>query len=153
EARPPIVRPRPLGEWAVASLVRAGLGAGASAQLCRACADATGGNPFLLSELLGEFRRDGRPADQIDPAAVDRVAPDRIAAAVLLRVSRLHPQAPALARAVAVLGGQARLVRCARLADLPPKTARALAARPADLGVAAVREPFHNRHPAVRAAP
>ncbi len=59
EARPPILRPRPLGESAVASLVRASLGDEASAQLCRACAEATGGNPFLLSELLGEFRRDG----------------------------------------------------------------------------------------------
>ena len=98
EARPPILRPRPLGESAVASLVRASLGDEASAQLCRACADATGGNPFLLSELLGEFRRDGRPANEIDPKAVDRLAPERIAAAVLLRVSRSrsrrHPRWP-----------------------------------------------------------
>ena len=51
EARPPILRPRPLSESAVASVVRASLGDDASAQLCRACAEATGGNPFLLSEL------------------------------------------------------------------------------------------------------
>ena len=62
EARPPILRPRPLGESAVASLVRASLGDDASAQLCEACAKATGGNPFLLSELLGEFRRAACPS-------------------------------------------------------------------------------------------
>ena len=62
EARPPVLRPRPLGESAVARLVRDSLGDDASDELCRACAEATGGNPFLLSELLGEFRREaGRP--------------------------------------------------------------------------------------------
>ena len=113
EARPPILRPRPLSESAVGQVVRASMGEDASAELCRACTHATGGNPFLLFELLGEFRREGHPASEIDPEAVGRVAPERVAAAVLLRVSRLHPQATALARSVAVLGEQARL-RCAR---------------------------------------
>ena len=135
EARPPILRPRPLGKSAVASLVRASLGDEASAQLCRACAEATGGNPFLLSELLGEYRRDGRPTSEIDPKAVDRLAPERIAAAVLLRVSRLDPEAPALARSVAVLGEQARLSLCAQLAGVNPRKARTLAAGLVDLAV------------------
>jgi len=55
EARAPVLRPRPLGESAVSRLVRDSLGDEASTDLCRACAEATGGNPFLLSELLGEF--------------------------------------------------------------------------------------------------
>ena len=147
EARPPILRPRPLGESAVASLVRASLGDDASAQLCRACAEATGGNPFLLSELLGEFRRDGRPASEIDPKAVDRLAPERIAAAVLLRVSRLDPEAPALARSVAVLGEQARLSLCAQLAGVNPRKARTLAAGLVDLAVLVPGEPVAFRPP------
>ena len=152
EARPPILRPRPLGKSAVASLVRASLGDEASAQLCRACAEATGGNPFLLSELLGEFRRDGRPASEIDPKAVDRLAPERIAAAVLLRVSRLDPEAPALARSVAVLGEQARLSLCARLAGVNPRKARTLAAGLVDLAVLDAGEPLRFVHPVVRTA-
>ena len=147
EARPPILRPRPLGESAVASLVRASLGDEASAQLCRACAEATGGNPFLLSELLGEFRRDGRPASEIDPKAVDRLAPERIAAAVLLRVSRLDPEAPALARSVAVLGEQARLSLCAQLAGVDPRKARTLAAGLVDLAVLDAGETLALRSP------
>src|SRR6476469_10384661 len=52
ETRLPILRPRPLSESAVGQMVRETLGDHANAALCRACADATGGNPFLLSELL-----------------------------------------------------------------------------------------------------
>lgn len=152
EARPPIVRPRPLGGGAVARLVRAGLGEDASSELCRACAEATGGNPFLLSELLGEFRRNARPANMIDPHEVNRLAPERIASAVLLRVSRLDPQAPALARAAAVLGQQARLSFCAQLAGLDTRVAARLAAGLVDLAVLLNGEPFRFVHPVVRTA-
>ena len=152
EARPPILRPRPLGESAVTRLVRASLGDDASAQLCRACTHATGGNPFLLSELLGEFHRDGRPANEIDPKAVDRLAPERIAAAVLLRVSRLDREAPALARAVAVLGEHARLCVSAQLAGMDPRKARTLAAGLVDLSVLVAGEPLRFVHPVVRTA-
>ena len=152
EARAPVLRPRPLGKPAVARLVRDGLGDDASDELCRACAEATGGNPFLLSELLGEFRRDARPANAIDPQAVDRLAPERIAAAVLLRVSRLDPQAPSLARAVAVLGEHARLTTCAELAGLDIRKASTLAAALVDLAVLAGGEPLRFVHPIVRTA-
>src|SRR6476659_1575843 len=152
EARPPVLRPRPLGPSAVARLVRDGLGDDASDELCLACADATGGNPFLLSELLGEFRRDARPANAIDPQAVDRLAPERIAAAVLLRVSRLDPQAPALTRAVAVLGEQARLTMCAELAGVAVREASTLVAGLVDLAVLVGGDPLRFVHPIVRTA-
>lgn len=152
EARPPILRPRPLGDAAVAVLVKATLGEDAGTALCRACAVATGGNPFLLSELLGEFRRDGRPASGIDPRAVDRLAPERIAAAVLQRVGRLHPGASALARSVAVLGEQARLTLCAQLAGLDPRTAGRLAVGLAHIAILADTEPLRFVHPVVRTA-
>jgi DNA-binding CsgD family transcriptional regulator len=152
EARPPILRPRPLGAPAVASLVRASLGDDASAQLCRACAEATGGNPFLLSELLGEFRRDACPANEIDPEAVDRLAPERIVAAVLLRVRGLDPEAPAFARSVAVLGEQAPLELCAQLAGLDPRKARTLAVGLVEVAVLVAGEPLRFVHPLVRTA-
>src|SRR4051794_2730599 len=47
-----LIRLGTLGEPAVAELVREAIGAGASAEYCAACAQATGGNPFLLHELL-----------------------------------------------------------------------------------------------------
>ena len=152
EAQSPIIRPRPLGEQAVANLIRSSLGATVGPRLTRACTDATGGNPFLLSELLGEFRRDGRPVSDIDPSTVDELGPERIAAAVLLRVGRLHPQAPALARSVAVLGEQARLTTCAKLVGFEPRVVRSLAAGLIDLAVLVPGEPLRFAHPVVRTA-
>ena len=139
-----------MSDTAVASLVRESLGTDARADLCRACAEATGGNPFLLAELLGELRRDTRTVDRIDPASVRRLAPGRIAAAVLLRVSELDSSAPSLARAVAVLGDQARLLTCCRLADLDPATVRELADGLAELSVLSTGEPLRFVHPIVR---
>jgi DNA-binding CsgD family transcriptional regulator len=152
EARPPILRPQPLSESAVGQLVRSEMGDNASAELCRACRDATSGNPYLLVELLGEFRRGGSLATEIDPEAVGHVAPERIAKAVLLRVSRLHPQASALARSVAVLGEQARLAMCAELAGMDAHIAHRLAIGLVDLAVLVPGEPLRFVHPIVRTA-
>ncbi len=152
QACPPIVRPQPLSQSAVARMVRADIGDDASAELCRACSQATGGNPFLLSELLGEFRRDGRPVNRIDPDDVGRVAPERVAAAVLLRVNDSHPQASAMARAVAVLGEQARLATCAELTGIDPSTAYLLADELARAAVLVPGEPLRFVHPIVRTA-
>lgn len=142
------ILPRPLSEAAVGRLVEAGLGDDVPAALRLACRKATGGNPFLLSELLRELRRGG----DRDPAVVPHVAPERIAASVLLRVSRLHPAAPALARAVAVLGPHATLANCCRLAELDPALARSLAGSLADLGVLEADDPLRFVHPIVRTA-
>jgi len=152
EAHPPVLRPRPLSESAVGEVVRREMGEEANAELCRACTDATGGNPFLLVELIGEFRREGSPVNEIDPDAVGHVAPERVAAAVLLRVSHLHPQATALARSVAILGEQARLAMCAELTGIDSRTANRLATGLMDLAVLVAGEPLRFVHPIVRTA-
>ncbi|MFI6094966.1 AAA family ATPase [Lentzea sp. NPDC051213] len=142
------IQPRPLSDAAVGLLVEAGLGDDAPVALRLACRKATGGNPFLLSELLRELRR-GADAD---PAVVPRIGPERIAASVLLRVSRLHPAAPAFTRAVAVLGHHATLANCCRLAELSPALARSLVDSLADLGVLEDGDPLRFVHPIVRTA-
>ncbi|BBX70562.1 LuxR family transcriptional regulator [Mycolicibacterium psychrotolerans] len=152
ESRAPVVRPQPLSDDAVASLVRALLGAGAGDRLCHSCAVATGGNPFLLSELLGEFRRTGRSARTIDPSDVDRLVPERVSASVLIRVSQLGPAASALARAVAVLGEWARLSTCARFTGLDVTQAADLAAALVDSEILVHGEPLRCVHPLIRTA-
>lgn len=152
EAGLPVVRPRPLSEAAVASLVRADLGAGVSDRFCRTCADATGGNPFLLAELLGEFRREGRTAADIDPSDVGQLVPERISHSVLLRVSRLGREASAVARSAAVLGEWARISVCAELIGLDVATAAGLAGGLVDIEVLMPGEPLGFVHPIVRAA-
>ena len=95
-------------------------------------------------------QRDGTPADEIDPDSAGRVAPERVAAAVLLRVGHLHPQATALARSVAVLGEQARLAMCAELIGIDSRTANSLATGLVDLAVLVSGEPLRFVHPIVR---
>ena len=153
EAHPPILRPRPLSESAVGRGRAVEHRRGGPARNCAArAATRRAAIPFLLSELLGEFRREGHPADKIDPDSVGRVAPERVAVAVLLRVGHLHPQATALARAVAVLGEQARLAMCAELAGVESRTATGLANGLVDLAVLVAGEPLRFVHPVVRTA-
>ncbi len=61
-------------------------------------------------------------------------------------------QAPALARAVAVLGDQARLAWCAELAGVDRRLARTLATGLVDLSVLVSGEPLRFVHPVVRTA-
>ena len=66
-ARSPVLRPRPLGEAAVAVLVRSKWDPSANDELCHACHDVSRGNPFLLTELLAELRIEAHSADSLDP--------------------------------------------------------------------------------------
>ena len=52
-----MIAPGALSEEAVTALVRDRLGEQAASEFCDACARATGGNPFLLGELLADLRR------------------------------------------------------------------------------------------------
>ena len=93
EARPPILRPRPLSEFAVGQVVRATMGKTPT----RNCAARAHMRPAATRSCSrsssASFAATGVPPSEIDPDAVGRVAPERVAAAVLLRVSHLHPQA------------------------------------------------------------
>jgi DNA-binding CsgD family transcriptional regulator/Flp pilus assembly protein TadD len=152
EARPPVLRPHPLSERAVRQVVEAGMGEEAGPLLAAACREATGGNPFLLTELVEQLRRDGRRPAEISPAAVQRLTSERIAAALLLRIGRLDRRAPGLARAVAVLGSGASLPRAAALAGLDPDQAARLAAALVDADVLRPGVPLGFVHPLVRAS-
>jgi DNA-binding CsgD family transcriptional regulator len=152
EARPPILRPRPLSERAVRSVVRAALGSDAGPMLCAACFKATGGNPFLLTELVEELRRESRPPGAISPVAISQLGPERIAAAILLRVGRVDPSAAALVRALAVLGAHASLTGAAQLAGLDPAKAHALTTSLAEAAILEPGEPPRFAHPIVRSA-
>jgi DNA-binding CsgD family transcriptional regulator len=152
EAPPPVLRPGRLTDEGVAALVRDGLGDDAADELCAACADATGGNPFLLSELLADLSFDRASADPIDAEAIRRRVPERVSASLLLRVGRLGYHAPELARAVAVLGSDASVTRAAQLAGVDADRARSLSTALTDAAVLAAGEPLHFVHPIARSA-
>jgi DNA-binding CsgD family transcriptional regulator len=140
---------RPLGSEAAAALVRERLGGQADAELCRACHDRTGGNPFLLEALTAELRTPGNG----DPLTrVADLAPEPVARAVLRRVTQVGEGAGPLARALAVLGGPAPVRHAAALAgrDIPDAARLADGLRAAD--VLAPGSVLEFAHPIVRAA-
>jgi DNA-binding CsgD family transcriptional regulator len=142
----------PLSAAATESLIERSLKRQLDPTFATACHEITGGNPFLATELAREI------ADQkIEPLteqveSVRELAPERVAQLVLGRISRLPPEAGALARSLAVLGGDGDPSTVAELAGLDLKAAR----RAADaLRRAAILDPGETLqfiHPLVRNA-
>jgi DNA-binding NarL/FixJ family response regulator len=132
-----------------ADLVRRELGVGAAGEFCAACHAATGGNPFLLGELVSRLARDG-----IEPSAehadeVAGVTPRTVVHSVLLRLSGLPPGARALANAVAVLG-DCGLAPAAALAGLDTDGAALAADALARAWILRPGTPLGFVHPLVR---
>src|SRR5207244_447013 len=113
-----VIRPGPLSEDAAAVLVRSVLGAHADEQFCRACHYASGGNPFVLHDLLSELRIEGIAPTASAAAEVAGVTPKTVSRTVLLRLARLPQEALELAQATAVLGDGADLRDAAALAGI-----------------------------------
>ena len=144
--------PGPLSVDAVRWLV-ADLGfPGAEARFVEACAEASGGNPLYLRELLGVLAESAveGTADAVD--RVHAVGPRAVAEAVRLALGRLGPEATSLARAIAILGDEVAVRDAARLADLAMPVAVETAARLIDTGVLRSGERLTFRHPIVRAS-
>ena len=112
------LRPGPLGEAAVAELVRERLGQGADDAFAAACAQASGGNPLILGELLRALESEGVAPDGAQVDVVRRLGPRAASRSVLLRLARLPQDAVAVARAAALLGDGTDLSAVATLAEL-----------------------------------
>jgi DNA-binding CsgD family transcriptional regulator len=112
------VRPGPLTDDAVGSLVHAALGGEAADTFCAAVHTATGGNPLLVRQLLRALEAEGVQPDAASAGVVREIGPAAVARTVLVRLARLPREALAVARAVAVLGEGASLAAVAALADV-----------------------------------
>ncbi len=145
-----VLRPEALSEAATAQVVGGWLGEAVSARFARACHRATGGNPFLLGELLRALLADGIVPDDTSTARVEQIAPRTISRATLARLRRLGPAANALAFAVAVLGSKAELRHAAALAELDHETAAGAADALARAAILRDGRPLEFIHPIVR---
>ncbi len=118
EPRGRVLRPSPLSRHAVAQLIDGMLAGERSEEFATVCHETTGGNPFLLVELLAAAQEQGigRAGDQA--AEIRRLGPESITRAVLLRLRRTSDTAVEIARAVALLGAAAELRYVAALADI-----------------------------------
>ena len=98
-----VLRPRALSAAAVLAWLSEQLRSEPARSFALACREATGGNPFLLRELIREIMAEGIAPDASTAARVGALSPRGISTSVLLRLTGLGPDATALARSVAVL--------------------------------------------------
>ena len=150
-ARSRRLTPSPLGESAVSTLARAALDPALDASFCRRLWQTTGGNPFLVRELIAELAVGEDGWGDPDGADVEKLVPDRVGRSVLRRLAAEGDEAVKLAQALTVLG-EGELQELAPLAGLGEPEAVAAADRlvAADILVPATRLRF--AHPILREA-
>jgi DNA-binding CsgD family transcriptional regulator len=108
----------PFGQDATRKFIGRVFGDQASEKFVDACTSATGGNPFLLSQLLRALHADGiDPTDEFADQVLD-VMPAEVEQHVGDRLDRLSAPARSLARAAAVFGSEIELRRATALAQL-----------------------------------
>jgi DNA-binding CsgD family transcriptional regulator len=114
----------PLSSEGTMELLTEDLEVGPDPAFAGVCYEVTGGNPFLIRELGRSLAE-----QQIDPVAesveqVRMLAPERVARMVLTRISRLSPDAAAVARALATLGEDSEPPLVAELAGVDLEAGR-----------------------------
>ena len=124
-ARARVLRPQPLGLDAVHEVVSAHFDTQPDHEFVVACHDVTGGNPFLLTELLREADQGSLTPHRSDAQRVLSLRPASVRRLALLRLATLGAGAKDLARAVAVLGNGAAPTSAGALAELSERTSMA----------------------------
>ena len=147
-----VLRPLPLSAGAVGDWAATALGGDPDDAFVAACAEASGGNPFFVGELLREVADRRLEPDAATAGLVGELAPDGVAAMVMLRLAGAPAGARELAEAVAVLGADATLGDAAALAGLEPDAARTAAAALVRAGVLGDAERPAFVHPVLGAA-
>ena len=113
-----VLQPGGLSAQAITTLAVQLLAADPDSSFVTACQRATGGNPFLLLELLRELARRGIAPSRENAGLASQLSLQGVGRAVRARLRRLPEECTALARAVAVLGDPAEPALAAQLADL-----------------------------------
>lgn len=117
-----------------------------------ACGQATGGNPFLLHELLLALRADRCAATAEEARHVATMVPDTVLRSIVARLGRLSESAGALASALAVLGNSTPLRLAAALAGLDARTAEPAADELVAADIVAPGDPVSFSHSLIAAA-
>ncbi len=146
-----IVRPQPLSQAGVATLIRARLGEKPDSAFTAACVDLTGGNPFYLVELLRDLELQHVRPRSAEAAAVRQIGPRNVSLMVRFRVAG-SGEAVAFARALSILGDDAQLSQVAELAELELKAAATAADALARASILSRGAQLAFAHPIVRTA-
>jgi DNA-binding CsgD family transcriptional regulator/predicted negative regulator of RcsB-dependent stress response len=147
-----VLKPGALSTDAVGELALRRLGAPSAPDFVQNAHRATGGNPFLLHELLGALEADGFTADAEAAERVTRLGPETVSRSLLLRLVRLPESCARLARAVAVLGARADPAHAAALAGIDGECVGEAADALAAVEILSPGRPLTFVHPVVREA-
>jgi DNA-binding CsgD family transcriptional regulator len=147
-----VLRPAPLTADGVATWAAGVLGGSPDEAFVASCAQATGGNPFFVGELLRELASRGAAPDEGAAELAGTLAPDGVVAMVMLRLAGAPPGARELVEAVAVLGTGATLADAATLAGLELDSAREAAAALVREGILREGDTLDFAHPVLQAA-
>ncbi|WP_234320169.1 helix-turn-helix transcriptional regulator [Streptomyces sp. SBT349] len=147
-----VLQPRPLSAGGVHDHLAAVLDPAAATRYAAVCHAATGGVPFLLSELVGEVAAAELEQRHLTPAQVAELTPPKVVHLVLRRLERLPATAVALVEAMAVLGPEADLKHAAETAGLDQRAVPGAQGALADAGLLRPDVPPRFVHSIVRAA-
>ncbi|MEV4421022.1 helix-turn-helix transcriptional regulator [Patulibacter sp. NPDC049589] len=144
--------PRPLSPAGTGRLLADAAGHDPRERTVEVCHRISGGNPFLIGEVVLALRQSGQEVDDATVEAIASTAPESLRHAVMLRVGFLGPEAVAVARAVSVLGTDSDLTRISTLTGLDRPVAAAAVVRLVAARVLADASPQEFVHPLVRGA-
>src|SRR4051812_19507362 len=144
------VHPSPLSAAAIARLAEERFGTPPSEPFTDACRQATGGNPFLVRELLSTLQADGS-APGASGARIAGLGARTVGRSTLVRLGRLPEPAAQVARALAVLE-RADLALAAAVAGVGHDEAARAADALAVAGILEPGRPLAFAHPLVRAS-
>jgi len=147
-----VVSPPALSQEAVGTLLSGAFGVAPSEGFARSSHAVTGGNPFLVRELIETLRAEGIGPGEAGTDRIANLGPRSVAQQVALRVARLGPAAGELARAAAILGDEAALRNAAVLAGMGLADAAVAADRLAGIGVFEPGTPLRFVHSIVETA-
>src|SRR5204862_5899905 len=147
-----LIRPAALSEAAVADVASQVLATDPDPSFAAACLAVTGGNPFLLRELLNELAETGVAPTAAAAATVARLSSEAVSRSAMTRLRRLSEACRELAEAVLTLGDGVDLERAAHLAQLDLDSAAEAADALEAAFILAPGRPLAFVHPLVRAS-
>jgi DNA-binding CsgD family transcriptional regulator len=146
------LRPAALSAAAIGTLLGTELATEPDPAFVAAYERATGGNPFLCSELARTLAADGLAPTAANAGRLSAYAPFGIALAVLARLARLPLAARRAADALAVLGGEAGWNMLEQLAEVERDELAEMVDLLADADIVADAGTPAFRHPIIRTA-
>ena len=147
-----VLQPAGLSADAIEILAAQQLASEPDPSFADACRQATGGNPFLLLELLAELKRRGIAPIRDNAGLTGQLSAQGVGRAVRARLRRLPEECTSLARAVAVLGDPVEPALAAQLAGLGSEEASGAAEALADAVIFGHGRRLAFVHPLVRSS-